>query len=372
MPTLVPHGDIDYGELARLGLTPADIIDFSANSNPFGPHPAVLDAVRGAVTAPQLRHYPDRDCLELRRAIAAAEDIDPALILPANGANELIQLVALAFIKPGSRHLILSPTFGEYSRAIEVMGGQVQPYFAAAPDYRPDLARVAALIRQLQPATIWLCNPNNPTGQYLSPAALNELRASGPSDTLWVVDESYHYFSAREESLGRQWVARTGDANVIVLRSLTKEHGLAGLRLGFAIAAPQRIEQLRVTQPAWSVNSLAQVAGIAALQPDVLAEQRDNVNQLLVYAAKMWHDLALAGFKLLPTTTSYALIETGHASRIRQTLLNHRLLVRDCTSFGLPAHIRVAAQLPEQNSRLIAAMRASIAEHGISTNGRNP
>jgi len=357
MPTPVPHGDIDYGELARLGLTPHDIIDFSANSNPYGPHPAVLAAIRAAVTAPVLRHYPDRDCLALRQAIAAAEATDPALILPTNGANELIQLVALAFIKPGSRHLILSPTFGEYARAVQVMGGQVLPYFASPPDYQHDVEQIAALIRRYRPETIWLCNPNNPTGQYLSLATLNELRALAQTEALWVVDESYQYFSAFEESLGRHWVATGGETNLVVLRSLTKEHGLAGLRLGFAIAAPERIERLRVAQPAWSVNSLAQVAGVAALQPAVRAEQRRNITQLLAHAADLWRDLADAGFKLLPTTTSYALIQTGQAALTRQKLLQHRLLVRDGTSFGLPEYVRIAAQRPEQNRRLIAAMK---------------
>lgn len=359
MPSPVPHGDIDYKELDQLGLTPNDIIDFSANSNPFGPHPAVLTAIRSAVTAPKLRHYPDRDCGELRQAIATTENIDPSLILPTNGANELIQLVALAFIKPGSRHLILSPTFGEYSRAIQVMGGQVPPYTAPAPNYRHDLAQVAAVIRQMQPATIWLCNPNNPTGDYLSLARLNELRASAETDALWVIDESYLYFSEFEESLGRHWVAEQQAENIIVLRSLTKEHGLAGLRLGFAIAAPERIEQLQVTQPAWSVNSLAQVAGVAALQPEIMAEQRRNIKQLLTFASSLWQNLTDAGFRVLPTTTSYALIEIGQASCIRQKLLSHKLLVRDCTSFGLPAHIRVAAQLPEQNNKLIEAIKIS-------------
>ena len=352
----VPHGDINYGELAQLGLTPDDIIDFSANSNPFGPHPTVLEAIRAAVTVPKLRHYPDRDCLELRQAIALTEDIDPRFILPTNGANELIQLVALAFIKPGSRHLILSPTFGEYERAIRVMGGQVQPYFATGSYYRHDIAHVVSVIRQTQPATVWLCNPNNPTGQYLTPAELAELRASAQEETLWVIDESYQYFSGFEESLGRRAIAHHHNENIIVMRSLTKEHGLAGLRLGFAIATPERIEQLRVAQPAWSVNSLAQVAGVAALQPEVQAEQRRNIRQLLAYASTWWAELIATGLRVLPTSTSYTLIETGPAARTRQALLESRLLVRDCSSFGLPNHIRVAAQLPEQNRQLIEAL----------------
>jgi histidinol-phosphate/aromatic aminotransferase/cobyric acid decarboxylase-like protein len=144
---------------------------------------------------------------------------------------------------------------------------------------------------------------------------------------------------------------------MIIIRSLTKDHGLAGLRLGYAIARPEYIEILRAVQPPWSVNSLAQVAGVAALQPDVSTWRRQSLAQLHHHAADLWNSLSQMGFRVLPTSTTYALVEVDHAAILRRSLLAHGLLVRDCTSFGLPAYIRIAARLPEENERLLAALQ---------------
>jgi histidinol-phosphate/aromatic aminotransferase/cobyric acid decarboxylase-like protein len=140
-PTI--HGARDYGELQRLGLNPDDVIDFSTNSNPYGPHPAVLQAMGEAMATPALRRYPDRDCLKLRAAIAAADNVPVDHILPGNGASELIQMVALAFVRPRSQHLILAPTFGDYARALHLMEGKVydhRHYNHPPPATRHDLA----------------------------------------------------------------------------------------------------------------------------------------------------------------------------------------------------------------------------------------
>ena len=144
------HGARDHREIAQLGLNLNSIIDFSANSNPYGPHPSVLDAVRQALTKSTFMHYPDRHCLALTEAIAAAEDVPLDYILPANGASELIQLIALAFVGPGSRHLILAPTFGEYERAIQLMGG-------LGKEYRPQCDNLHferdAVVEAIRPCT---------------------------------------------------------------------------------------------------------------------------------------------------------------------------------------------------------------------------
>ncbi|MFN8455646.1 MAG: aminotransferase class I/II-fold pyridoxal phosphate-dependent enzyme [Anaerolineae bacterium] len=168
----VAHGAINYQELKQLGLRPDSVLDFSANSNPYGPHPAVVEAVRAAVSAPNLARYPDRDCLELRAALAAVEGLTPDYLMAGNGANELIHLAALALATPGSRHLIIGPTFGEYAQAIRLLGGQTVEYWPARPDLRGEAEAVAAMIEQVQPEGIWLCHPNNPTGQQWSAAEL--------------------------------------------------------------------------------------------------------------------------------------------------------------------------------------------------------
>jgi histidinol-phosphate aminotransferase len=351
------HGARDYGELARLGLEPEAVSDFSANSNPYGPHPAVLEAVRAAVAGPTLQRYPDRACLALRQAIAAAEGVSPDSILPTNGASELIQLVALAFVAPGSRQLILAPTFGEYGRAIHLVGGLARECRPAGADLRFEIEALVETIRAWQPAGVWLCTPNNPTGQQLAADDLARLRAADPDQRmLWVIDESYRYFGAdsrRQAAVSGQPLSQ----NLIVIRSLTKEHGLAGLRLGYALAQPARCEALRAVQPPWSVNSLAQAAGVAALQPRVIAWRERSLAQLHGHAARLWSALAALGYHVLPSDTPYTLVEVGQAAAFRRALLEQGCLVRDCASFGLPDHIRIAAQRPEENERLIATMK---------------
>lgn len=355
LATLPPsiHGARDYGELARLGLSPDTVIDFSANSNPYGPHPAVLQAVAAAVSAATLARYPDRDCLALRQAIAAAEDVPIDHILPTNGASELIQLIALAFVPLGSRQLILAPTFGEYARAIHLMGGLIQEHRPPQADLRFKVEAIVAAIRAYWPDGVWLCTPNNPTGQQWTSAELAHLRAADPAGrVLWLIDESYRYFGPA----GEQQPARL-DQNVVIIRSLTKEHGLAGLRLGYALARPELIAALRAVQPPWSVNTLAQTAGVAALQPEVLAWRAHSLAHLQRHAAELWAGLAALGLKVWPTSTPYALLEVGHAAAFRQALLAQGLLVRDGASFGLPTHVRISAQLPAENERLLVGIK---------------
>jgi histidinol-phosphate aminotransferase len=355
LTTLSPvvHGACDYGELARLGLPPAEVLDFSANSNPYGPHPAVLAAVRAAIDSATLGHYPDRDCLALRAAIAAADQTSSARILPGNGATELIHLLALALIEPGSRHLIAAPTFGQYAHAIRLLGGEVIEYRPASPQFRFEAEAVAAAIRRWQPDGIWLCNPNNPTGQQWNAAELAHLRAADPSQRAWwVIDESYRYFAAAPTPLAG-WAE--GD-NLIILRSLTKDQALAGLRLGYVMAAPAVIAALRAAQPTWSVNALAQVAGVAALQEPVLAWREQSLDCLRRHAVELWARLTGLLYAVLPTDTTYTLVAVENAAAFRQELLQYGLQVRDCASFGLPQHVRIAARRPEENERLVATV----------------
>lgn len=352
--TLPPsiHGARDHAELTQLGLNPDSVLDFSDNINPYGPHPAVLKAVQAAATGPTLARYPDKSCLALTQAIAAAENVSANWILPTNGASELIHLIALAFVSRGSRHIILTPTFGEYTRAIQLLGGAVYEYRADAPALRFDANTVAAEVRRLRPDGVWLCNPNNPTGQHWTQDDLRRIYAAAP-DALWVLDESYRYFTVGKQ----QRRGNTHHPSTITIRSLTKEQGLAGLRLGYAVAAPPLLNALKTVQPPWSVNSLAQVAGVAALQPEVITWRDSTLAQLRRHAANLWAGLRACGFSVLSGATAYALIKVGAGAEFRRWLLRQEILVRDCASFGLPEYIRVAARLPAENEQLLAAVK---------------
>ncbi|MBW7881673.1 MAG: histidinol-phosphate aminotransferase family protein [Caldilineaceae bacterium] len=350
----VQHGALDYAELEALGLDPDAVVDFSSNSNPYAPHPAVVSAVRAAANDRALARYPDRETLHLCRAIAQADGYPPDHVLAVNGAAEAIQIVALTCVAPGSRHLILTPTFGEYARAIRLARGYVYEACATGPDLRHTVEQVYATVCELHPHAVWLCNPNNPTGQFWTTEQLAALRAAAPH-ALWIIDEAYRHFSPRSALVPNAWLE---SGMVVLVRSLTKDHGLAGLRLGYILAAPPLIAAMRFMQPPWSVNSLAQAAGIAALQPELAAWLGRSLAELRRHAHALWAGLNTLGLRVLPTATTYALVAAGHGASFRRSLLARGIQVRDAASFGLPAYVRIAARTPEDNLRLLQTISA--------------
>ena len=347
--TLQPdvHGGPDHGELARLGLRPEDVLDFSASVNAYGPPPGI----REALTAADITRYPDRHATALRQAIAEREGLTPDQVLAGNGAAQLIWLVALAYLRPGDTTLVIGPTFGEYRVASQLMGARVVIWRAdRARAFAPDPDELLTALRSHRPRLVWLCNPNNPTGVYLDRDALSRLREAAP-DALWAIDEAYRPFVAEP------WpsVPLIPDGRVVLLRSLTKEYALPGVRLGYALADASIIEVLARAQPPWSVNALAQAAGLAALADQ--AHVAATVARLREEAQRLRAGLQAQGWTVLPTRTHFFLVHVGDATAVRARLLReHRIQVRDCTSFGLPEWIRVAARRPEENDRLLAAM----------------
>jgi L-threonine-O-3-phosphate decarboxylase len=345
----VVHGGIDLGELLALGLCPDDVLDFSANVNPYGPSPTVREALAGT----PLDRYPDRECLELRAALSDSLGIPPACILPGNGASELIWLAALAFLHPGDRVLVLGPTFCEYARAARLKQARVFTWRAPQEQgFVPDLAVIAGRLRSLRPRLVFLCNPNNPTGVVLPPDEVAAWARQHPR-TLFVVDEAYLAFAAGLDS-----ALAFAEENVLVLRSLTKDCGLAGLRLGYAVGADSLIGALRQAQPPWSVNAVAQAAGVAALRdPD---HRRASLERLAQAKQGLVAGLIRLGLEPVPSAVHFFLLRVGNGAAFRQSLLRRGILVRDCASFGLPTHVRIAARRPEENERLLTAIREVI------------
>ncbi len=343
------HGSLDLAELQGLGLRPDDVVDFSANLNPYGPSPAVREAVAKA----PLDRYPDRDCLELRAALAESLGVAPARILPGNGASELIWLAALAFVRPGSRVLVIDPTFCEYGRAARLMGGHVACWRAREEtDFAVNSEEIADYLESLRPAVVFACNPNNPTGTFLPPEEIGAWARRYPQ-TLFVVDEAYLPFA-----VGSPSALDFGEENVFVLRSMTKDFGLAGLRLGYAIGNEKMIGALRQVQPPWSVNVMAQAAGAAALRDS--AHRQHSLEVLLQAKGELAAGLTRLGLAPLPSAAHFFLVRVGDGAAFRRALLRRGILARDCASFGLPAYVRIATRRPEENERLLAAVREVI------------
>jgi len=352
------HGALDYSELDRLGLHPSDVLDFSVNANPYGPSPYVREAVANAA----IDRYPDRECLELRRAILddelASSDLPFGSIVCGNGTTELIWAIARAYLKPGLKAAILGPTFGEYRVACLAAGATVVEFQAqASACFQLDTAVVAAWISREQPSLAWLCNPNNPTGTWLDQHSVQLVsEACQSTGAMLVVDEAYWRFVfPHEEYSAVELVGATRRQQVIVLRSLTKDFALAGVRLGYAVAAEDVIARLRACLPSWNVSGLAQAAGVVAVM------DRTHLTRTLDALARECRDFFSAlqdlGVRIMPSRTHFCLIEVGDAHAIRQQLLSRHILVRDCTSFGLPEYMRVATRQRSEWQQFVRALR---------------
>ncbi|MEW5961317.1 MAG: histidinol-phosphate transaminase, partial [Chloroflexota bacterium] len=254
------------------------------------------------------------------------------------------------FLQRGDLALVIGPTFGEYSRTAALMGAVVHSWQAQAED---DFAvwpeAVEEKLRQIKPKLVFVCNPNNPTGRLLPPNFFAAWAGAWP-DTLFVVDEAYLAFAAEARS-----TLSLGLTNILVLRSMTKDYALAGLRLGYAVGPnPAVIAALSRTRPAWNVNALAQAAGIAALADQPYLQR--CLGQLLPAKVELSRGLAGLGLSPVPGSTHFFLLRVGNAAAFRQVLLKQGLLVRDCASFGLPAYVRIATRRPAENERLLAAV----------------
>ena len=345
------HGALDFGELERAGLSPDSVIDFSVNSNPFGPSPVV----RAALEKTPLDRYPDRESLALHRALAERLDVSPNQIVVGNGTAELIWLAAFAFVKNRENVLILGPTFGEYERAVHLMLATPQLWNALpATGFAIELAEISRRLDIVHYPLVFLCNPNNPTGQVIPPAAILAWADSHPH-TLFVVDEAYLAFVPELES-----VVPFERSNLLVLRSMTKDYALAGLRLGYAVGDERLIRVLSAVCPAWNVNAFAQAAGLAALSDEqyyqsILAQLRDEKTFL-------FNGLKELGFSPVPSQTQFFLLSVDNATQFRQNLLPRGILVRDCTSFGLPEYVRISPRTRQENLSLLACLQANIYE----------
>lgn len=340
------HGGIDVGELRSLNLDPARVLDFSANQSPLAPPPSALASVGRAV----LDAYPDRDASEFAGAVAARHGLRPRQVVVGNGSTELIRLLAQIVLEPGDVALSLAPSFGEYqvgtllSRGRFAMHNLTIAYDGFAyhhEAFRADLVR-------LRPRLCWLCSPHNPTGAAIPPASIEELVRLFP-DTVFVLDEAYV-----DLLLYPQWTAETLEqGNLVVLRSMTKAWGLAGLRLGYGLAGEALADALQGAKPPWNVNACAQAAGSEVLADS--AHYREVLALLQSGREMLMTGLRAQGWTVLPSVASFFLIEVGDAALSRRRLLQQGCLVRDCTSFGLPAHVRVSPRLPGENARLLEA-----------------
>jgi histidinol-phosphate aminotransferase len=336
---------MDYAELEALGIAPEEVVDFSANLNPFGPPPGTKKVMNQA----DIAAYPDSRASGLRRSLADKLRLNEENILVGSGSVELIRLVALAYFGRGDVVLIIEPAFGEYEVACQISGASIIKQRRAEDSFRLDIEETARLIHRHRPKGIFIDNPNNPTGQYLPRKEFERLLDAG-RNCLVVLDEAYITF------VDDVWSSldMTGGNNLLILRSMTKDYGLAGLRLGYGVAGKEIIATMRRICPPWNVNAVAQQAGLMA----VVAEGYLRQCQAKLKPARSYlvTELSRLGLPPVPSAANFLLVKVGSAPKFRHELLQRRFLVRDCTSFGLPGYVRISPRTLPECRRLVATI----------------
>jgi len=341
------HGGPDYAELSSLGISADEVIDFSVGSNPYSFPPSV----KGLLDSVVIDRYPDSESTELRASLSEKLGLSPDNIIVGNGSTEIIRLIALAYFDRGDSVLILKPTFGEYEVACKIVGARILEQWAAEKDcFAFNTDETVASIKRHQPKGVFICNPNNPSGQYLSRQQIEwVLQAS--SQSLVILDEAYSAFTEGSWSSTRL-IPR---GNIVSVHSMTKDYALPGLRLGYAVADREIIQHLRRVCPPWNVNAAAQKAGILALKDaSYLKQCEQKIREAKQFLMNGLRDM---GFTVLPSKTNFFLVKVGDAARFRGLLLKQGIIVRDCTSFGLPAYVRLAVLTMPQCQRLIDTLK---------------
>jgi histidinol-phosphate aminotransferase len=324
----------------------SDWLDFSSNVNPYGPSPRIWDALRDV----PIGRHPDPRAAPLRNLLAEIEGIDASRLIVGNGSVDLIYHLVVAFLRAGDRVLVVAPTFGEYAAASVIMGAEIVTcHTRPENDFAIDLDALIAQARTSNPRLIFLCNPNNPTGKYLPRDAIAKILRACP-DSLLVLDQAFVRFVADA------WDSRAlfEFDNLLILRSLTKDYALTGLRVGYAIAAPPMIQAIEKVQPPWSVNTFAQAATMVALRDE--KHLRGSLAMLAHAKSDLENDLTRLGMTIVPSETNFFLMPVVSAFKFARQMREHKIVVRDGTSWGLPTFVRIAARKPDENARLVLAV----------------
>ncbi len=340
------HGGNIYRAEHDLELRGTSVLDFSASINPLGMPPAARHAIKTWVG--DVLHYPDIESTRLREAVAERFELNPANVLAGNGSTELIYLIPRA-LKP-DKVVIASPTFSEYERACRLSGAKVEHFpMSASSGFLPEMDAFMLAVEKADMA--FFCNPGNPSGAVLPREDVLRLaRHAKKNKCVLVIDEAFMEFCPEHSVLGEE-----GDY-LVVLRSLTKFYGLAGLRAGFAHLPEMLMSRIMRYKEPWSLNVLAERAAVAALG------QSGFISRTLNYVKRerdlLKRKLEAFGFLVYPSEANYLLFETSKAERLLGGLYKRGLLVRDCSDFrGLGhKHLRVAVKTRKENSVLIAAM----------------
>jgi histidinol-phosphate aminotransferase len=336
-----------------------EIAKLNWNEDLFGPLPGALDAVKDELVNAWM--YPEQAYSDLREAIAGWLQLPPEAIVPAHGIQALIAAVAHAFIREGDAVVIPQPTYGLYAQVSAGAGAHV----VRVPnrEYRLDLPALAEAARMENARLVWVCDPNNPTGSLIEPGEWAEFVDALPGGTAAVVDEAYREYADPDKRVAREPDVLNGRP-VVVLRTFSKIFGLAGLRLGYAVAHPELAPFLDVVQEPFNVNRAALAAGRACLaHPGRVEERRRESSGARTLLASL---LADAGIESLPSQANFLLVNVGgDDAALAGELIVRGFLVRPGSEFGLDGWVRVTVGPPplmERFARELADVREGARE----------
>jgi histidinol-phosphate aminotransferase len=337
-------------ELEReLGIS--DAIKLASNENPLAPSDRVQKALMAAVTT--LNRYPDGSGFYLRQALAKKHGVAAEQLILGNGSNELIELLVRTFLKPGDEAIVPHPSFVVYPMIVQAAGGI--RVMVMLKDYRLDLEAMARATTDLT-KLVFIANPNNPTATIVTADEVEHFMGRIPERTIVVFDEAYIEFALGPDFPDTLNLIKQG-RKVIVLRTFSKANSLAGLRVGYGIADADATALMnRIRQP-FNVNSLAQVAALAALEDE--GHVLECVRMIEAGRHCLYDEFKALGLKYVPSRANFILVDVGRsAADIYQKLLHQGVIVRPLTSFGMDSTLRITVGTPEENRRLIKVLRA--------------
>jgi len=336
-------------ELERELMIP-NPIKLASNENPLPPSDRVQKAIIAALSS--LDRYPDGSGFYLRQALAKKHGVMPDQVVLGNGSNELIELLVRSFLRPGDEAVVPHPSFVVYPMIVQAAGGV--RVMVMLKDFRLDLD---AMARAITPMTkiVFVANPNNPTATIVTRDEVEHFMSRVPERTIVVFDEAYIEFAMGPDFPDTLSYVKQG-RKLVVLRTFSKAASLAGLRVGYGIADADAIALMnRIRQP-FNVNSLAQVAALAALDDE--AHILECVRMIEAGRHFLYDEFKRIGLQYVPSRANFILVDVGrNAADIYQKLLHQGVIVRPMTPFGLETALRITVGTPEENRKLVKALR---------------
>ena len=336
-------------ELAReMGIPEESIVKLASNENPRGASPRAIAAMRIAIE--ETGRYPDGNGFALKDALSRRYGLTPDRIVLGNGSNDVLEMAARAFLAPGTSSVYSQHAFVVYSLATQAIGatGIVVP----ARDFGHDLDAMAKAVRS-DTRVVFVANPNNPTGTWLTPQAVRAFLQKIPADVLVVLDEAYNeYLDAEDRSDAVRWSDEF--PNLVVSRTFSKAYGLAGLRVGYGFSHPRVVDLMnRVRQP-FNVSDIAQAAATAALHDHEFVEQSTLLNKQGMKA--LTEGFRRLGLSWIPSHGNFVCVKVGEGAAVFQRLLRQGVIVRPVAAYGMPEYLRISIGTESENARFLAAL----------------